>query len=396
MIRLLTFSTLYPNSVSPSHGIFVETRLRHLLTIGAVESRVIAPVPWFPFRHAVFGEYARHAGVPRHEERNGISVDHPRYLLLPKVGMNSAPYALARAGLTAARRLIESGYDFDLIDAHYFYPDGVAAMMIGKALGKPVVITARGTDINLIPRYRKPRQMILDAARECAAIIVVSNALKDRMVALGADIRKITVLRNGVDLTLFYPENRAEARAGLGMSCYAMVSVGNLIPTKGHDLVIQALCDLHDAQLFIAGRGPEERRLNELASSLGVSDRVTFVGVLSQEKLRSLYSAADCLVLASVREGWPNVLLEAMACGTPVVSSNVGGTPEIVASAEAGVLMEKRNAEHAVRAVERLRQAPPSRAATRAYAGLFSWDATTQGQLSIFSSIKRTMSQCVI
>ncbi len=392
MIRLLTFSTLYPNAVSPTHGIFVETRLRHLLASGEIESRVIAPVPWFPFAHATFGEYARHAAVPRHEQRNGLSVDHPRYLLLPKIGMNIAPYTLARAGLKAARRMISGGYDFDMIDAHYFYPDGVAAMTIGKALGKPVVITARGSDVNLIPRYRKPRQMILDAARECAAIIVVSNALKEGLLALGVDARKITVLRNGVDLALFFPEKREEIRADLGMSRYTMVSVGNLIPTKGHDLVIRSLCELPDAQLVIAGRGTEESRLKELASKLGVSDRVTFAGVLSQEKLRSLYSAADCLVLASVREGWPNVLLEAMACGTPVVSSKVGGTSEIVLSTEAGLLLEQRDAGNIVSSVQELRRLPPSRAQTRAYAGRFGWDATTQGQLAIFSGIRRKAS----
>ena len=229
MIRTLLFSTLYPNSTRPSHGIFVETRLRHLLASGQIETRVVAPAPWFPFRHPMFGEYARHAAVPRHEVRNGISVEHPRYLLLPKVGMNRAPHDLARAGLKAARRLIASGYDFDLIDAHYFYPDGVAASMIGKALGKPVVITARGTDINLIPEYPKPRQMILDAARDCAASITVCAALKDAIVGLGGTAEKITVLRNGVDLELFKPQDRQAARATFGMNnTFAIASVGQI------------------------------------------------------------------------------------------------------------------------------------------------------------------------
>ena len=387
MIRLLTFSTLYPNSVRPSHGIFVETRLRHLLRSGEVESRVIAPVPWFPFHHAVFGEYARHAGVPRHEERNGLSVDHPHYLLLPKIGMNIAPYTLAQAGLKAARRLIASGYDFDLIDAHYFYPDGVAAVMIGTAFGKPVVITARGTDINLIPRYSKPRQMILDAARDCAAIISVSAALKGGLEVLGVDSRRISVLRNGVDLTLFHPEDRFSARASLGVVRFALASVGNLIQTKGHDLVIRALAELPDVQLFIAGGGPERSVLERLATKLGVADRVTFLGVCSQEELSVLYSAVDCLVLASAREGWPNVLLEAMACGTPLVASDVGGVPEIVDAPEAGVLMDECSAGGIVRAVVRLRQALPNREATRAYAEQFSWNSTTEGQLALFNQL---------
>ena len=385
MIRLLTFSTLYPNSVSPSHGIFVETRLRHLLTSGEVESRVIAPVPWFPFRNAVFGEYARHAAVPSHEERNGLSVDHPRYLLLPTVGMNSAPYALARAGLKTARRLIDSGYEFDLIDAHYFYPDGVAAVMIGKALGKPVVITARGTDINLIPQYPKPRQRILDAAHDCAAMITVCTALKDAIVGLGGTAEKITVLRNGVDLDLFKPEDRQRARQTFGMNDrFAIASVGHLTERKGHHLVIESLAKMPDAELFIAGAGEEETRLRTLAEKLALATRVHFLGAIAQTKLRTLYSAVDCLVLASSREGWANVLLEAMACGTPVVASNVWGTPEVVATPAAGVLMDERSAEGIVTAIGRLRQTLPAYESTRRYAEQFSWDATTSGQIEIF------------
>lgn len=388
MIRALLFSTLFPNSVRPNHGIFVETRLRHLLRSGAVEARVIAPVPWFPFRHELFGEYAGHAAVPLRERRHGIEVEHPRYLVLPKVGMNIAPRALARTGLAAARSLIAAGHDFDLIDAHYFYPDGVAAIMIGRALGKPVVITARGTDINLIPQqYAVPRRMILDAARECAAIVTVSAALKDALVHLGVTAERITVLRNGVDLSIFYPEDRQTARETMKVSGFVIASVGNLVAAKGHDLVIAALRDLPDATLLIAGRGVERQRLEELAMRSGVHERVRFLGVLPQPELRTVYSAADCLVLASEREGWPNVLLEAMACGTPVVASRVGGIPEIVASKAAGVMLDERSTAGVVRGVAALRNAGERRAATRSYAERFGWEATTEGQLSLFSAV---------
>jgi glycosyltransferase involved in cell wall biosynthesis len=388
MIRTLLFSTLYPSSVRPSHGIFVETRLRHLLASGEVETRVVAPVPWFPFKHQRFGEYARHAAVPRVEERNGIRVEHPRYLLLPKVGMNSAPYTLARTGLAAAKRLIAEGYDFDLIDAHYFYPDGVAATFIGKALDKPVVITARGTDINLIPQYPKPKQMILQAAADCAAMITVCAALKDAIVGLGGTAQKIVALRNGVDLQLFQPEDKAQARAAFGISDkFAIASVGHLIERKGHHLVIEALAQIPDAELYLAGGGEEEARLRALAEQLGVTQRVHFLGAMPQAKLRTLYSAVDCLVLASSREGWANVLLEAMACGTPVVATNVWGTPEVVASPEAGVLMDERSAGGIVRGVARLRDALPARSATRAYAEQFGWQPTTDGQLALFRRV---------
>lgn len=390
MIRTLLFSTLYPSDVRPSHGIFVETRLHHLLASGKVKTRVIAPVPWFPLRHPAFGEYAKHAAVPRHETRNGINIDHPRYLLLPKIGMNSAPYALAHAGLKAARQLIAQGWDFDLIDAHYYYPDGVAATIIGKALGKPVVITARGTDINLIPQYPRPRRLILQAAQDAAASITVCSALKDALVDLGAIAEKITVLRNGVDLELFRPEDRAQARITFGMRDeFVLASVGHLIERKGHHLAIEAMPQLPDAVLYIAGAGEEENRLHQLADRLGVAGRIRFLGAIPQIQLRTLYNAADALILASSREGWANVLLEAMACGTPVVASNVWGTPEVVASPAAGVLLPSRDAKGIAQAVTALREKLPQRAETCAYAEQFGWQPTTDGQIEIFRRVSK-------
>lgn len=388
MIRTLLFSTLFPSSVRQSHGIFVETRLRHLLASGAVTTRVVAPVPWFPLRHRAFGEYARHAAVPPEETRHGVTITHPRFLLLPKVGMNRAPAALARVGLAEIRRLMASGFDFDLIDAHYFYPDGVAAVAIGRALNKPVLITARGTDINLIPQYPKPRAMILEAARACAGMITVCAALKDALVDLGAPAEKITVLRNGVDLQLFRPEDRGDARRALGLSDrFTIASVGHLVERKGHHLIIEALLDLPDVDLLIAGGGEEDARLRALTQRLGLAARVRFLGPVSQDRLRGLYNAVDGLVLASSREGWANVLLEAMACGTPVVASNVWGTPEVVATPEAGVLMPARSAAGVRQGLEALRQNLPARAATRAYAEQFSWDDTTSGQIERFKAV---------
>ena len=383
-LRVLLFSTLYPSSVQPSHGIFVQTRLRHLLASGEVDVRVIAPVPWFPFTHPRFGEYAAFAAVPRQEQRLGIDVRHPRFVRLPKVGMSTAPFTLAASGLAEARRLQAEGFDFDLIDAHYFYPDGVAAVLIGRATGKPVTITSRGTDINLIPEHVLPRRMILKAAKHSAHMITVCRALKDELVGLGAEAEKITVLRNGVDLELFRPEDRTVARAHFGMQGFNLVSVGHLIERKGHHHVIDAMPALEDATLRIAGSGPEEAALREQARARGVEDRVHFVGSLHQDSLRTLYNAADALVLASSREGWANVLLEAMACGTPVVASDVWGTPEVVAAPEAGVLMHALSAAGVAQGVERLRAALPERTRTRRYAEAFDWNSTTHGQLQIF------------
>lgn len=387
MIKLLTFSTLYPSSVRPSHGIFVETRLRYLLASGQAQSVVVAPVPWFPFKDSRFGSYSKFARTPHEETLNGIRVLHPRYPLLPKMGMSSAPFLLAQSAMPTIRRLQAEGYDFDAIDAHYFYPDGVAAVLLARKLGKPVAITARGTDINLIPAHAIPRQLIRWAGKRATAMITVCEALRKSMMDLGIDGQRITTLRNGVDLERFRPVDRTAQREALGLKVFTLLSVGYLIPRKGHDLIIQALPMLPDVRLLIAGDGPELANLTQLAKRLGVDGRVTFLGSLPQTELRNYYGAVDALVLASSREGWANVLLESMACGTPVVASDVWGTPEVVAAPEAGVLMPSRTPEGVVQAVHALRANYPDHGATRRYAEKFSWDDTTQGQLDLFHAI---------
>ena len=383
-LRILTFTTLYPGATQPSHGIFVETRLRHLLETGRVQARVVAPTPWFPFSGARFGRYAAMARMPARELRSRIEVLHPRYLIIPKIGMSVAPSLLFAACLPVLRRMQA---EFDLIDAHYFFPDGVAAVRLGQALGKPVVVTARGTDINLIPRHPLARRMIRNAARHAAGIIAVSQALKDAIVELGIPSERTTVLRNGVDLELFRPGDRAAARKALQVQGPVLLSVGHLIERKGHDLIIAALSRLPTCTLLIAGEGPENSALKAQAAKLGVGDRVRFLGVVPHNDLRRIYMAADALVLASSREGWPNVLLESMACGTPVIASAIWGNPEVVSRPEAGLLLPARTPDAIADAVDQLLRDPPGHDATRAYAEQFSWDETSWGQVRLFERI---------
>ena len=385
-MKVLTFSTLYPNAARPAHGIFVETRLRQLAASGQVESTVVAPVPWFPFTHPSFGAYAAQARAPRAETRNGIEVLHPRFPALPKIGMTLAPFLLYRA----VRPLVESlrrERSFDLLDAHYFYPDGVAAAMLGRRLNIPTVITARGSDVNLIAQYRLPRRMIRWAARQADAVVAVSQALKDKLTTLGVEHERIHVLRNGVDLELFHADDRDDVRAELRLRRPTLLSAGNLFAFKGHGLVIEALSLLPECELVIAGDGPDRGTFEALARQRGVSERVRFVGSLEQQDLRRYYCAADALLLASSREGWPNVLLEAMACGTPVVATAVGGVPEIVTSADAGAMVKERSAAALASAVRELLARPRERTATRRFAEQFGWDATSKGQLQLFRQV---------
>ncbi|MDE2517590.1 MAG: glycosyltransferase [Rhodospirillales bacterium] len=387
-LRLLIFSTLFPNAARPNHGVFVENRLRHLLASGTVEASVLAPVPWFPSRHPRFGDWARHAAVPYQEQRHGLTIHHPRYAVLPRIGMNVAPILLYRAALAGARRLIAAGARFDAIDAHYMYPDGVAAVWLGRALGVPVVVTSRGTDVNLIPRHAIPRRLIQGAIRDAAHLVAVSAALAEVLITLGAPAEKVTVLRNGVDTALFRPPvDRQATRAALGLDGPTLLSVGLLIERKGHHRVIEALRGLPGHTLLIAGEGPERAALEALAARLGVAGRVRFLGARPHAELPAIYGAADALVLASSREGWANVLLEAMACGTPVVASPIWGNPEVVREPAAGLIAAANTPAAIEEAVAALLAAPPARTATRAYAERFGWEETTAGQLAIFRGI---------
>jgi teichuronic acid biosynthesis glycosyltransferase TuaC len=386
-VKIVTFGTLYPDSTRPYHGVFVEQRLLHLLELGGIEARVVAPVPWFPSKARIFGDWAAYAAVPAREERSGVEVRHPRFFTIPKVGMGLQPGFLASAAEPVLRDLEAGGFAFDLIDAQYFYPDGVAAVRLGEKLGKPVVITARGTDVNLIPRHAGPRRMILDAARRAAGIVCVCQALKDALVDLGVPAGRVTVLRNGVDLVKFRPVDRAEARRALGFARTTLLAVGHLIPRKGVDLAIRALPSLPDCDLAIVGAGPEEARLRVLAAGLGLAERVRFAGRVAHDELRTWYTAADALVLASDREGWANVLLESMACGTAVVATNLWGNPEVVAAPEAGLLMRERTENALAEAARALLASPPDRAATRRYAERFSWDETARGLKALFEGV---------
>lgn len=388
MLRILTFTTLFPNAAQPTHGVFVANRLRELVASGEVEARVLAPVPWFPSAHPRFGRYAAYAAAPRAELLDGLAVGHPRYPVVPKIGPNLAPLSLYQAAARTLARWRRAGYEFDLIDSHFFFPDGIAAVLLGQRFGKPVTITARGTDLNLMPRYRVPRAMIRWAAARADGLITVSTALKQPLIELGVAPERVIVLRNGVDLTRFQPPiDRAAARTALGLVRPTLVSVGHLIERKGHHLVIEALAALPGVDLLVVGDGPEAAALRAAAQRHGVADRVRFLGALPHDALPRIYGAADALVLASSREGWANVLLEAMACGTPVVATPIWGTPEVVTTRAAGVLAAERSAAALAAGVRDLLGAPPPREATRRHAEQFGWGPTTEGQLSLFREI---------
>lgn len=388
-MRILTFSSLYPNAVNPQHGIFVETRLRKLVETGDIDARVIAPIQSFPVSFGPFARYAAFAAAPAFETRHGIDIHHPRFLSVPKIGMRLTPSSMAISARKLFREIVEKD-SIDLIDAHYFYPDGVAAATLAVETGIPCIITGRGTDLNVFPEFPAARREILKAVDRAAACITVSEALRTRLIEIGAPAEKVTTLRNGVDTDLFKPVSAAARdtiRQRYDLTGHVVIAVGNLAPEKGQMLIAEALRDLPETTLVLVGDGPDGDRLDSYVEDNNLAGRVRRLGRVPQADLPGLYSAADVSVLASMREGWPNVLLESMACGTPVVAADVGGVREMVTQPAAGTVVADRTAPAFAAAISGLLAALPDRAATRRHAEGFDWAETTRGQIDLFRRV---------
>ena len=386
--KLLVLSRLYPNLRQPRNGIFIERRLQSLMATGRVEARVVAPVPWFPSTHPRFGSYAIFAGIPERAHRDGVEIIHPRYPTIPKVGMTVQPFLLAAALLRPLQRIIASGYDFDLIDAYYFYPDGVAAILLGKRLGKPVVIHGLGTDLNLIPEHPAARRLIRRAARTAVGVTTVSASLRQRLIELDVPENRIRVVRHGVDLKFFRPPfDRRAVREKLGIEGPTLLSVGHLIPVKGHELLIRAMCALPEYRLIIAGHGPLRPELEKSVRSFQLEARVRFLGHVDPLELREYYGAVDALVHPSEREGIPNVVLESLACGTPVVATAVDGLPEVITAPEAGRLFCRRDPETLAKEIRTLFADDRDRDQTRCFAERFPWRRTAQSHLELLEGV---------
>ena len=372
MLRVLTLSTLFPDRVRPTFGVFVERQTRGLAALPDVELQVVAPigVPRWPLsRHPIWRGLA---AIPERETWQGLTVHRPRFPVLPGMGRFN-PRALASTLLPMLRD-VRRDFRFDVIDAEFFFPDGPAAVRLGRALGVPVSIKARGADIHHWGTQRSTAGQVREAGLAAEGMLAVSAALKADMIALGLPGERIAVHYTGVDLDRFRPAaDRMAAKAALGVTGPLLLSVGALIPRKGHDLVIEAMQDLPEATLMIAGQGPERAALDALVKARGLGDRVRLLGSQAHDALPALAAAADVGVLVSASEGLANAWVEALACGAPIVIADVGGARELVDRPEAGRLVAREPAAIAagVRAVLAAGYDPD---AVRATAERFTWE----------------------
>jgi len=345
-MKVLTFTTLYPNNVWPNNGVFIQERMTNFAKLNGCEVKVVAPIPYFP--SIKLGSRWKYSQVTKQELREGLEVYHPRYFMTPKVGMSFYGLKMFLSVLPAVKK-IKRDFSFDIIDAHYAYPDGFAAVLLGKYLKKPVVVSARGSDIHLYSRLPIIQRLLRFTLQNSARIISVCSALKNVIIRLGIPEENISVIGNGVDVEKFFSVPREEARKKMKLpDKLVILSIGHLTPNKGFDLLIKAVRNLYaeangkDLYLAIVGEGRYRKELERLISSLGLNEYVRLAGEAPHKDLHNWYSVADIFCLVSEDEGWPNVVLESLACGTPVVATPVGGIPEIIRSDGIG-LLTKRN-----------------------------------------------------
>lgn len=341
-MRILTFTTLFPSSVNPVHGIFVYQRMAPFARCPGTDVEVISPIPYVPA--GIMTRRGREFAQTTKEERVGkFRVHHPRYPLLPKVSM-PAHGMLMYLGARRLAMQLSREERFDCIDAHYVYPDGFAAVMLAKLLRTPVVVSARGTDINLFASFATIRPMIRWTLQHCNGIVSVSSALKKRMLELGAPESKIEVIGNGIDAARFRITERRCARRALALpeNGPILVSVASLREAKGQQHLVSAVARIASKypglKLYLIGEGPNRAKLEQLTRDMGLQAQVVLAGNRNNDEIPLWFNAADVSILASAREGWPNVLLESLACGTPVIASPVGEVPEILASPEFGMV----------------------------------------------------------
>lgn len=373
MMHVLTLSSLFPDATRPNFGIFVERQTTALASRPGVSVRVVAPIglPIRPLAGAA--RFRAQAALPEREDWHGLDVSRPRFTTLPGTGGRFHVMALRRALGPVLDRLWGE-QRFDVIDASFFFPDGPAAVALGRRYGVPVSIKARGADIHHWGRVPATRGQVARAATQADGLLAVSDAMAEDVAALGVSRHRIRVHHTGVDQARFQPIERAAAKQALGVAGPLVISLGALIPRKGHGVVIDAVARLPGVTLVIIGEGAERAALIARAERAGVAERVRLIGGVPHADLPEWLGAADVMALASVSEGLANAWVESLACGTPVVITPAGGAADVVTSRAAGRIAQADPDSFAT-AIRELLDQPPDPWATRAAVRDFTWTA---------------------
>lgn len=344
------FSTVHPSPWMPERGTFNRVMLRSMATSRPVTA--VVPVPW-PDR---LGRTARPI-------ENEYPSSTPTFWYLPKL----APLSLA-AGLDRstryARKAARERCPGGVILTYWTDPDGTVAIRWGRETKRPVALIVGGTDLMVLANARTRRERIIDTLSAADLVVPVGNSLAERVAELGIHPERIFPLIRGTDTSRFRPGSREVAREKLGLppDRPIVLWVGRMVPIKGLTYLLAALKHPSLASLqplvMLAGEGPERPKLQRQVDALPGSVRVELLGIIPHKALPDWYRAADLVVLPSLSEGVPNVLVEAAACGTGFVASDVGGVREISNHPELELVPSRNPERLALRIADRLTGPP--------------------------------------
>jgi len=335
-MNVLALSYLFPNHKQPSHGIFIYNRLKAVSKYHNI--KVVAPVPWFPLSR-YFSKYKELGDVPYFETCDGLNVHRPRFFIIPRYFKWLDPiFYLFCSACTILS--INKKCKFDIVDVHWAYPDILAGYCFAKLFHKPLIVTLRGKEV-ICYGEKSVRKKIIDfLLRRADRVVCLSKELSEIACNIGVCPQKINIISNGVDVDMFkyIDQTVSRKRLNLPLDKKIILSVGYLIERKGFHKIIGVLPDLlkkyPDIQLYIVGslgaEGDFQEKLIQMIEELSLKNNVFLVGKKLNEELFEWYNAADVFCLATSGEGSPNVVLEALACGCPVIASSVGGIPEII------------------------------------------------------------------
>ena len=380
--KILIITNLFPDSQEPNRGIFnyhIAKELQEWCNV-----TVIAPVSWFPKTRLLkrFVSWHRRAQLPEQENIHGIEVYHSRYVVIPKL----LGFLHGISLYISIKNLVKSLHEkkkFDLINAHWIYPDGVASVQVARKLNLPIMLTAHGCDINLYSNFFLRRIQIRDALQKSNSISVVSPALKQKIIDLGVSENKVQVIPNGVDLDQFAPIDQTSCRKQLGLTLNnkIILFVGALEPVKGLEYLLEAMVQIRSLYqnliVAIVGDGPLYKVLVQMTEKLNLNNNVLFFGAKKHDEVPIWMNACDLFCLPSIREGWPCVIMEALACGKPVVASKVGGIPNIL-NEKNGYLVKPQDVEQLAEGIGKALQHSWDPKKIRDTVYEFSWKASAK------------------
>jgi len=384
--RVLSLSTEFPNPSEPGKGLFVRARLEAMASRAPLF--VVAPVASLDYANPKRDLLAARR-IPRERDERGMRVLHPRWLYPPRGGWMNAWFLFAR--LLPLQIGLRTRRPFDVIDAHFAHPEGIAAVLLGRILRCRVIVTIRGSELRYC-RQRSKRFWMSWALRRADRVIAVSEGLRELAIALGVEPRRVKTVPNGIQADVFFRRDRLACRLkhGIATDERIILSAGDLAELKGHHRVMAALKALDArgvrARLLIAGgvgrSGRYADTLRQQMTTLGLADRVAFLGEVTQEALAELMSAADVFCLASSTEGWPNVVNEALACGTPVVATDVGAVRQMIRVVGDGAVVPVHDDEALANALQAALTGDWDREAISARGRARSWGQVAEDVLS--------------